>query len=149
VIGQAGRVRWLLVLLFVSLAVNLFFAGMVTARHVFGPPPPPPPGRMISRFVDDLADELPAPDQTTLRRIFRAHQAEIEQRSAEIARSRDRVREAIVADPFERDALAAALDAANDKERELRKVLQGVLFEAASEMSPEARHKLATSRPLR
>ena len=98
-------VRWRSVILVLSLAVNLFFAGMFVARHVFGPSHGPE--AMMARLIGELGAHLSDPDRATLQRVFAAHETEIKERSAQAMHSRAAIREAMVAEPFDPAALSA------------------------------------------
>jgi uncharacterized membrane protein len=149
-VTSVARSRWLAIALLASLGVNLFFAGQFSARRAFGPPPPPPdPAIMLPRLIDDLASVLAAPDTNVLRQVFRLHETEIRQRSADIRRAHDGVRDALDHEPFEPAALLAALDEVKAKDAALREVMQQALLETVTQISPEARHKLASWGPMR
>jgi uncharacterized membrane protein len=146
VIRRSLSARWLFVLLLVSLAVNLFFGGLVVARHVMAPPHPPEP--RLPRLVEDLARHLAPADAAILHRVFAAHTAEIEERSANAAQARDRIRQAMSREPFDPAALRASFEDARSKDMDLRRAVQDVLLEAATAVSPDGRGKLAAARPL-
>jgi uncharacterized membrane protein len=148
-VSSIARSRWLVIVLLASLGVNLFFAGRFSARHAMGPPPPPDPSVMLPHLIDDLASVLAEPDTAVLRQVFRSHEAEIRERSAEVRRAHDGVRDALDRDPFERTALLAALDTVAAKDAALRQVMQQAMIETANKISPEARHKLASWGPMR
>jgi len=106
------------------------------------------PEAMLPRLVDRVAAKLPGPDADTVRRVFNAHAAEIRQRSEAVGRAHNHVRDALDAEPFEQNALVAALDEVRDREQELHAAVQQTLLDAAPKLSPEARHKLAGWTPM-
>jgi len=102
----------------------------------------------LAHLIGDLSSGLSEPDRATLRRIFDAHEAEIRERSAEAVGARAGVRAAIGAEPFDPAALTTALEDANARDTVMRRAIERMLLEAAIEVSPEGRRKLATWRPL-
>jgi len=134
------------VVLIVSLALNLFLGGRFLAHRIMGPPHGPEV--MLPHLIEEIGSGLAQPDREALQRVFQAREADIEARANDLRDARDHIREAMLSDPFDRDALNAAMTHARDKDMALHKALEDMLFEAVNEVSPEARHKIATSRPL-
>ena len=134
------------VVLIVSLALNLFLGGRFLAHRIMGPPHGPE--AMLSHLIADIGSGLAQPDRDALQKVFQAHEADIKARADDLREARDHIREAMLSDPFDGDALNAAMTHARDKDMALHKALEDMLFEAASGVSPEARHKIATSGPL-
>lgn len=139
-------VRWRSVILVLSLALNLFFAGLFATRHAFGPPRGP--DAMLARLIGELGAHLSDPDRATLRRVFDAHEAEIKERSAQAMQSRAGIRAAMVAEPFDLAALTAAVEEAGAHDLAMRRAVERMLVEAATQVSPDGRGKLAAWRPL-
>lgn len=139
-------VRWRSVVLVPSLAVNLFFVGLFATRHAFGPPRGPE--AMLARLIGELGAHLSDPDRATLQRVLAAHEADIKERSAQAMQSRAGIRAVIVAEPFDPAALTAAVEEAGARDLAMRRAVERVLVEAAQQVSPEGRGKLAAWRPL-
>lgn len=140
------RVRWRSIVLLLSLAANLFLAGLFISRHAFGPPRGP--DAMLARLIGELGADLSAPDRATLRRIFAAHEAEIKLRGEQAMQSRAAIRAAIVAELFDPAALTAAVEEASTRDLAMRRAVERMLVEAATQVSPEGRGRLAAWRPL-
>lgn len=87
-------------LLLLSLGVNLFLGGMLVSRLRPHPPHPPQTGGP-ERMIERMAATLPESDGQTLRAIYHTHQTEIAQLVAELQTSRDDVRKAMTANPYE------------------------------------------------
>jgi uncharacterized membrane protein len=147
VIAFLRTVRWRPVVLVLSLAVNLFFAGLFVTRHVFGPPRGP--DAALARLIGELGGQLSAPDRATLQRVFATHEAEIKERGEQAMQSRAAIRAAMVAEPFDSTALTAAVAEAGARDMAMRRAIERMLVEAATLVSPEGRSRLAASRPLR
>jgi uncharacterized membrane protein len=146
VTGLLRTIRWRSVILVLSLAVNLFFAGLFVTRHAFGPLRGP--DSMLARLIGELGAHLSDPDRAILQRVFDTHEAEIKQRSAQAMRSRAGIRAAMVAEPFDPAALTAAVDEASARDQAMRRAIERMLLEAATQVSPDGRGKLAAWRPL-
>jgi uncharacterized membrane protein len=100
-------------------------------------------------LVEELAAGLAEPDRATLQRIVKAHEPEIKQRSAEAMQARTGIRGAMVGEPFDAAALTAAVNEAGARDAAMRMAIERVLLEAATQVSPDGRRKLAAWRPLR
>ena len=145
--ARAGRwSRWIL---FVSLALNLFFLGAWAAfawRHfAWERHRPWSPATRIER----LAAALPAGDAEKLRSEFHTHQGNIEAAIASFRQAQHAMREALRAEPFNADALRAAMAEARSARGKLDEALQDVIASAGAAMTPEGRRSLADWTPYR
>jgi uncharacterized membrane protein len=137
--------RWLLL---VSLALNLFFigiAGSTLARHWLAKPV----DRSDAARFERIAATLPATDADRLRAQFAAQRTAIEAGRQAIGQKQERIRTALRAEPFDADALRAAMAESRAARETFYQVLQGVISTAASDMSPAGRSKLADWRSSR
>jgi uncharacterized membrane protein len=145
--APAGRrSRWIL---FVSLALNLFFVGACAAlawRHYawerHGPWNP-------ATRIERLAASLPAGDGEKLRSEFRAHQRNIETAITIYRQAQRHMRDALRAEPFNAEALRAAMAEARTARGKLDEALQDVIATAGAAMTPEGRRSLADWTPYR
>ena len=145
--ARAGRwSRWIL---FVSLALNLFFIGAWAAfawRHyAWERHRPWSPATRIER----LAAALPAGDAEKLRSEFRTHQGNIEAAVTRYRQAQRGTREALHAEPFNGDALRSAMAEARNARGKLDEALQDVIASAGATMTPEGRRSLADWTPYR
>ncbi len=136
------------VALMLSLAVNFFFAGLAVS-HVGRPPPPPhgPPGP--EGFLLRLAETLPSEDAAILHRALDANRATIRAERDVRDSFPQRLRAALLTEPFDPQALMAVFETTDQQERALRQRVQASLAEAAAAMSPEGRRRMAEFRPQR
>ena len=142
----ARRSRWIL---FVSLALNLFFIGAWAAfawrhyaweRH----------GRWSPETrIERLAASLPPRDGEKLRSEFRARERNIEAAITIYRQAQRQMREALRADPFNAEALRAAMAEARTARGKLDEALQDVIASAGAAMTPEGRRSLADWTPYR
>ncbi|MFI4988524.1 MAG: periplasmic heavy metal sensor, partial [Alphaproteobacteria bacterium] len=142
-----GRTKaWLLQLvLFVSLAINLFVAGYFVARLWEHHRPDGPPGPMM--LAERLAAPLNEKDRELLLSAWKANQPKLAGLNAELQAARRNVRAKLTAEPFDRAALAAAMAEARAKHLTVDEAIQSVILDAVVNFSPEGR-KLLWSKPL-
>jgi uncharacterized membrane protein len=141
--------RWSRWILFTSLALNLFFVGAWAAlawRHYAwdGHRPWNPATR-----IDRLASALPPGDADKLRSEFRAHQRNIEAAITSYRQAQHHTREVLRAEPFNGEALRAAMADARTARGKLDEALQDVIASAVATMTPEGRRNLADWTPYR
>ena len=141
--------RWSRWILFVLLALNLFFIGAWAAfawrhyaweRHGHWSP---------ATRIERLAASLPAGDGEKLRGEFRAHQGNIEAAITVYRQAQRHMRDALRAEPFNAEALRAAMAEARTARGKLDETLQGVIATAGAAMTPEGRRGLADWTPYR
>ena len=141
--------RWPRRILFVSLALNLFFVGAWAAfawRHyAWERHRPWTPAMRIER----LAESLPPADADKLRAEFRSRQSNIEAAVASYRQAQRAVREALRAESFDPAALRAAMGEARSARSRLDEALQDVIATAGAMMTPEGRRSLADWTPYR
>jgi uncharacterized membrane protein len=129
--------RWLLL---GSLALNLFFIGVAAALMIRSPAPP---DRSISARIERLAATLPAADADKLRGQFKANRAAVESARDGYDATRETMRQALRREPFDIDAMRAAMSKTRTARQNFDLVLQSMIATAAAEMSPAGRNKLA------
>lgn len=133
--------RWPRVVLAVSLVLNILFIGLVAGRllagGVFGPAPfggPP------MRELPELAQALPDDERDMAWAAFRERAPELRTAFMAIGAARDGVMDALAAEPFDPDAMDAALAALRERTEEAQAVVHGALAEISRNLSPEGRH---------
>jgi uncharacterized membrane protein len=143
----AGRLRWLFV---TSLALNVFFvgaAGAVAFRYSGAGTVPLSNVAQINRDVanrlNEIAASLPAADAEVMRAELRANAEKVASAQADLRLSREDLRDNLRAEPFDANALRAAMAANRTARENFELVLNGVLVTAAAKMSVVGRNKLA------
>lgn len=144
---MTNRFRLVSVLLFGSLAANLFLAGLMAGRWFDHPPPPQferrapdpgqeggPPGWMRRALGPDAAQELQA--------VWEVHASEIEPIRSALQRSRDAVGDALAAEPFDPQAYATAIDEMQQMRIQLYAVINTVMTDVVSRLTPEQRRRM-------
>lgn len=128
--------RWLLP---ASLALNIFFIVLAVRHHPFWHPGPPD----ARHIADFMTSNLPPADAAILQQSFAAQDAALEE-----ARKADRdfpgkIRAALTANPFDAEALKAALKDGQTHHQGMEDAMAAAFVEAAGKMSPEGRAALA------
>lgn len=148
-----GGVRMSRIILFGSLAFNLFFVGVVGAvavRNYWVHPMRPialAPARTAAERIDRLAAILPPEDAEKLHAQFATNEASVEAAHAAYRNAQERIRTALRAQPFEVGPLRAAMGEARAARQSLDLALEDVIVKGAEQMSPAGRNKLAEWTP--
>ncbi len=142
-----GSSRWLLL---GSLALNLFFIGIMLAMAVRAPAPTPStwdPDVFVR--MERIAQTLPAGDAAILRAHVDAERATVANAQSTWQSDRDSIREVLRQEPFDAAALRSIMARTRADRQAYDQVLQNLFAEAASKMSHEGRLALANWPPNR
>ena len=140
-----GSSRWLLL---GSLALNLFFVGVAVAMAIRAPAPPAWDRNVFVR-VEHVADTLPPADADLLRGQINANRQLIEESQTQYLTARSQIRTALRHEPFDVEAMRAAMTKTRAARQAFDQVIQGVFAFSASQMSPAGRSALADWPPGR
>ncbi len=138
--------RWLLL---GSLALNLFFIGVVVALAIRPSVPAPRWDRDVFVRVERIADTLPAQDAAALRTQIAAKRGSIESAQAKYRSAQDIIRVAMRAEPFDAEALRTAMANTRAARQAFDQTIQGAFAESAVQMSHAGRQALADWPPGR
>lgn len=144
--GLASAPRRLLI---ASLALNLFFAGVALAVVMRAPhkplslPAPNVEDRSPRVRIDRLAAPLPMADARLLLGRFAAANGRLVEAEAASRAAQERARAALLATPFDPAAVRSALAGLRDARRDVWFLVHGVIIDAALQMSPEGRARIA------
>jgi uncharacterized membrane protein len=144
-IEGAARVRWLLL---TSLALNVCFvgaAGAVAFRYT-GAVPLTTVTRInhsVTGRLNQIAATLPSTDAQLMRSELRADAVKVARAQADFRLSREELRSSLRAEPFDADAMRAAMAANRAARENFDRVLHDVIASAAAKMSVVGRNKLA------
>ncbi len=100
-----------------------------------------------ARQFEILADRLPADDAGLLREEFGKRAAAIDEAHTAAHRTRDKVRLALAAEPYNAAAAREALSESEAAHIQLYRLLQDVILTAAERMTPAGRSKLGEWQP--
>lgn len=147
--SDAGKHPFNKITLF-SFALNIFLICGIAAFLLASPAPPTAPHLASggpARQFEFLALRLPASDADVLRAEFYAKSAAIDEAHTAAHRTRDAVRQALSAEPYDIEATRKAIAQAETAHLQLDNVLQEVIVSAAGKMTPAGRVKLADFQP--
>ena len=96
-----------------------------------------------------MAATLPPSDADILRGQIEANRQKIEQAQSSYRAAQDTIRETLRADPFDAEAMRAAMAKARTGRQTFDQTIQGVFATAASQMTSAGRHALADWPPGR
>jgi uncharacterized membrane protein len=147
-----ARERSSRVVLLTSLALNLFFLGLLGAgavRHYLTPSSPAvvEPSRTAAERIDRLAATLPPDDADKLRAQFRARDSSLEAAHKAYRKAQQAVRAALRAEPFDAATVRSAMTESRGARQALDTALQEVIALAAGQFSAAGRHQLADWAP--
>lgn len=131
-----------------SLALNLFFvgaAGAVAIRYS-GPVPLATVARIdhsLAGRVDHIAAKLPPPDAALLRAQLRSEAVKVAAAQADLRLAQEDVRKSLRAQPFDADAMRAAMAESQGAHDNVDRVIHDMIAATAPKMSVVGRLKLA------
>jgi uncharacterized membrane protein len=140
-----GSSRWLLL---GSLALNLFFVGVAVAMAIRAPAPPAWDRNVFVR-VEHIADTLPPADADMLRGQINANRQLIDEAQTKYHSAQDEIRATLRHEPFDVNAMRAAMAQTRAARQAFDQVIQGVFAFSAAQMSPAGRQALADWPPGR
>ena len=140
-----GSSRWLLL---GSLALNLFFVGVAVAMVIRAPAAPAWDRNVFVR-VEHIADTLPPADADLLRGQIKANRQLIDDTQRQYHSAQDQIHETLRHEPFDGEAMRAAMAKTRAARQAFDQVIQGVFAFTASQMSPAGRSALADWPPGR
>ena len=140
---RSGRPRLSSVLLIGSLAVNLFFGGLLLGGVLGGPRGGPPGGFDSFMALRQAALALPGDGPAVIRQTFMERRGEFRHRIGALQAARRDVREALTADPFDPDRAAAGFAVLRRETVDLQAILHDTFAQAMVALTPEQRRILA------
>ncbi|SDD31524.1 periplasmic heavy metal sensor [Kordiimonas lacus] len=141
---MTGKMKWILVLLAASLAVNLFIGGVMLGRQIRGEEGPMgSPRERVEFNLRRLASYLPESEQDQLRMIMRDHRQKLRGHFREMRVSEQRIKDLLLAETVDLSALEAALDSHQTKAEELKAPLRDIILNVVAKLDQETRKALA------
>lgn len=152
---RAGK--WLLGLLVVSLGINLFLGSMILGRHFFRPHPDrfaeraeravPAADRPLRNITQRMFAALPDNERPALEAALAEQRSALSQASRANREAREKVRDALAADPYDPAAVDRAFAELRTRTEEVQRAMHGAISSAAAKMTPEGRKRLADWNP--
>lgn len=143
------RRPWITILLIASLGLNVFLGGLLAGHWFAGPQAvvfgqPRSPGASPSRMITDrMAAALPAEDRPRFEAVMAKHRPTVAEAAARFHEAREKVRDVLAKEPFDRAALDQAFAEQREGNAALQIAIQSSISEAAASLTPEARQRLA------
>jgi uncharacterized membrane protein len=144
---RAGK--WVLAALVVSLGLNLFVGGVMIGRGLHhhrdwsAERPSPDREHRVIAFVGRMAMALPPEDRAKFMAKMEGYRAELVEADRNFRDARNKVQDAIAAEPFDRNALDRAFGEVAARMAAMQKVLHAALSDAVSTLPPDARKALS------
>ena len=130
--------RWVGWVLIVSLAVNLFLAGIVGMRY-WREHFRPQPDRAMMGPVGRITQGLPESGRAKVRATMDAKREQYREQGREFRRARSEAMQALAAEPFDRAKVDAAFAEARRRADSMSAIMQTALIEASAQLTPEER----------
>ena len=160
----ARGAKWLAVAFVVSLGANLFLGGLIAGRMFAGTPEPAtaPPAAIATQpdrpFPQGAGPQGAGPMGGPLQRMYFAlspehrpifeqvmasHRRELAAANGAVREARLKIRDALLAEPFDRDAFLAATNGLIARSNEQQKAAVDAIIDAVTRLPPAARRELA------
>jgi len=159
---RSDRSRWITIALVISLGINLLVVGAIAGHFLSGHRYMwHRPGQMQAEasrsterpgdiVIQRLTEALPAEQRPVFEAATAQHRARLTEIGRAVREARTKVRDAMVAEPFDRAKLDAAFAELRSRSQELQTTMHAAVSEAAAKLPADARAKLAESnRPRR
>jgi uncharacterized membrane protein len=153
---RSDRSRWLTIALVISLGINLLIVGVIAGRllsghrHMWERPGATQADRSRAsderpgdRVIQRLTEAVPAEYRPAFEAAMAEHRARLAEAGRAVREARMKVRDAMVAEPFDRAKLDAAFAELRARSQELQTAVHVAVAEAAAKLPPDARRKLA------
>ncbi|HUC60812.1 MAG TPA: periplasmic heavy metal sensor [Alphaproteobacteria bacterium] len=135
--------RKLQILLFVSVALNLFFIGSATMHFLGVRWHVAPHGP--ADILDRLGRHLDSADEASLRDVYQANRSKLDTLFAELQASRYRLRTLLTADPFDHAAFTAALAETHARREAYDRAIEATIDSVVAKLSLDGRRELFAS----
>jgi uncharacterized membrane protein len=149
--ARAGK--WLALALVVSLGANMFMGGLLAGRFAGRPaegaptvgnePPTPPGQQVLAQAIRLMAEALPEADRPGFQQAFFDRRREIMRANVATREARLSLRDAIMADPFDRARVEQAFATLRARNEDVQRVLHTIAIDAIAHLSTESRQALA------
>jgi len=141
---MTGKMKWILVLLAASLAVNLFIGGVILGRQFRAEDGPRgAPRERVEFNLRRLAAYLPESEQDALREILQDHRRSLRTHFRDMRQSEQRIKDLLGAESVDLPALEAALESHQAKAEELKAPLRDIILNVVAKLDQETRKALA------
>lgn len=140
---MAKNNKWLIPILGLSLAVNLFIGGIMLGKSFNDPPSRPGRGPRVDFDMQRFGQHLSQTERKKIRKIFRDERGALSDHYHSVKQSEEQIKKAISAPQVDRQALLKALKDHGALMQQLHAPMQRVMMEVVAELSQETRKKMA------
>lgn len=130
--------RWVGWVLIVSLALNLFLAGIVGMRY-WREHFRPPPDRAMMGPVGRITQGLPESGRAKVKAAMDATREQYREQGREFRRARGEAIQALAAEPYDRAKVEASFAEARRRADAMSAIMQSALIEASARLTAEER----------
>jgi len=141
---MASNMKWLIPVLAISLATNVFIAGMVLGKNIHHPVPSRPHGEPGIDFNFKLVGQYLSKDERQkVRKVMKDQRGGLSERYRLMKDSEQHVKNLISAEEVDRVALFAALEKHSELMQQMHEPMQRAMMEVIAELGQETREKIA------
>lgn len=137
--------KWMVVGLALSLAINVFFIGFAIGKRVLGPSqeqssvPPPDAGLNVRSLNQYLSQE----EKTAARNLLSENRRNLREKANKIRQNESRIRSLLIADTVDPDTLSTLLDSHETLMSETRSTTRRLVLEFVATLDVETRRAVA------
>ena len=141
---MASNMKWLIPVLAISLATNVFVAGMVLGKKIHHPVPSRPHGEPGIDFNFKLVGQYLSKDERQkVRKVMKDQRGGLSERYRLMKDSEQHVKNLISAEEVDRGALLTALEKHSELMQHMHEPMQRAMMEVIAELGQESRKKIA------
>lgn len=140
---MAKNSKWLVPILGLSLAVNLFVAGLMLGKSFNDTPHRPERKPRVDFDMQRFGPHLNQNERKKVRNILRDEREALSERYQSVKQSEEQIKSLISARQVDRQALLQALKDHGALMQQLHAPMQKVMMEVVAELSQETRQKMA------
>lgn len=133
--------HWIIgIVLFASLALNLFLGGWMVGADKFAPPPHGGRGAFFEAF-NAKADALPEPARAEVKKILAEHQPKLKRQMKKIMQSRDAIDRMYKRKDYSRAEAEERFASMQQQSIRMQELAQAMMLDLADALPPEQRAK--------
>lgn len=142
---MSGKIKWIIGILGLSLALNVFALGLFIGKgaqqivpNKDRVAPPPPMDFNFRRLERNLSDE----DRDKVRALLREKQADLRRGFRALRRAEREIKDIVLADTVDKEALKEALKKHSELGKDMIEPMRWVVLETISELDLETRKRV-------
>jgi uncharacterized membrane protein len=128
------------IVLFASLALNLFLAGWLFGADKWDKAPPPRPGAFFESF-NKKAEALPEPERTEVKKVLKQYQPKLKKQMRQIMQSRDALDRMFKRKDYSRAEAEERFNLLQEQSMTMQDLAQAMMLDLADAVPVEHRAK--------